>query len=204
MFPLLLAFAPVGAQTFEFATLAGWTRISKAPLGFASKADGFDDDTTFRNGYSYGGRITINTPGYWGHELTYLRTEAKLRTVFQETATAPRQTRIGKVTNQQLSYNFLAYWMPKNERFRPFLTVGLEARRSGKPEIEGWPAGPTNNYGANYGWGMKVRLFSHALVRVDIRDTFTGKPYHLRFGDVRNSRGQVREQQASLGLAITF
>ena len=201
---LVLALAPLGAQTFEFAPLAQWTRISKTPLGYASAVEGFDDDTTFRNGYSYGARITLNTPGYWGHELTYLRTEAKIRTIIRDTESDPRQTKIGKVRNQQLSYNFLAYWMPKGERIRPFLTVGLEARRSGRPQIEGWPTGPTNNYGFNYGWGMKVRLFSHALVRVDLRDTFTGKPYGLRWVDIRNSSGTVREQQASVGLAITF
>jgi len=200
----LLALAPVGAQTFEFAPLAGWARISKAQLGYASEVEGRDDDTTFRNGYSYGARITINTPGYFGHELTYVRTDANVRTVLQDTEADPRETKVGRVLNQELSYNFLAYWMPKNERFRPFFTAGLEGRRYGKPDIDGWPTAPTYNYGVNYGWGMKVRLFSHALVRLDLRDTFTGKPYGLRFADILNSHGFVRQQQASLGVAITF
>jgi hypothetical protein len=94
--------------------------------------------------------------------------------------------------------------MPKNERFRPFMTVGLEARRSGKPHIDGWPTRPTLNYGVNYGGGIKIRLFSHALLRLDLRDTFTGKPYRLQFVDIRTAGGTVREQQASLGIAVTF
>jgi hypothetical protein len=79
---LLLSFCaltPVGGQTFEVSPVAGWTRISKAPLGYASAVEGYDGDTTFRNGYSYGVRITVNTPRYYGHELTYLQTDAKVR-----------------------------------------------------------------------------------------------------------------------------
>lgn len=200
----LSALLPAVGQTFEVAPVAGWTRISKAPLGYASAVEGRDDDTTFRNGYSYGARITVNTPGYWGHELTYLRTEAKLRTVRQDTASDPRETKIGKVRNHQLSYNFLAYWMPKNERFRPFLTVGLEARRSGRPDIEGFPAQSTLNYGVNYGWGIKIRLFSHSLLRFDLRENRTGKPYRLQFVDIKTAGGTVRQQQASVGIALTF
>ena len=196
--------APAGGQTLEISPVAGWTRISKTPLGYASTAEGYDDDTTFRNGYSYGLRITLNTPGYYGHELTYLQTDAKVRTVLQETEDDPRETKIGRVLNHQLSYNFLAYMMPKNERFRPFLTAGLEGRRSGNPHIDGWPSRPTYNYGFNYGGGIKIRLFSHALVRLDLRDNFSGKPYRLQFVDVLSSGGLVRQQQASVGIGITF
>jgi len=198
------ALAPAGGQTLEISPVAGWTRISKAPLGYASAVEGFDDDTTFRNGYSYGVRITLNTPRYYGHELTYLQTDAKVRTVLQETEDDPRETKVGRVLNHQLSYNFLVYWMPKNERFRPFMTVGLEGRRSGDPHIDGWPSRPTYNYGFNYGGGIKIRLFSHALVRLDLRDNFTGKPYGLQFVDIRAAGGLVRQQQASVGIGITF
>ncbi|MCC7173708.1 MAG: outer membrane beta-barrel protein [Bryobacterales bacterium] len=200
----LLAVASAGAQTLEVAPIAGWTRVSRAPLGYASAVQGKDSDTTFRNGYTYGLRITLNTPGYYGHELTALQTEARLATVFQDTETAPRVPKTGRVLLHQLSYNFLAYWMPKNERFRPFLTVGLEARRSGKPHIEGWRKEPTLNYGVNYGGGIKIRLHKRALVRVDLRDTFTGKPYKLQFADLMNSHGYVRQQQATLGIGLTF
>ncbi len=201
---LAAALTAAHAQNVEVTPVAGWARMGKSGLGYTSLVQGKDQDTTFRNGYFYGLRLTFNDRNYFGHEFTLLQTQAQVRTVRQDTDTDPRTTEIGRVRLYQLSYNFLAYWMPKKSRLRPYWTVGLEGRRSGKPRIADWPTGAVKNYGFNYGAGLKLTLFSHAILRLDARDTWTGKPYKLTVVSDVTGGGLLRQMQGSIGIGFAF
>jgi hypothetical protein len=196
-------FGRAWGQTFEVSVLGGLARMGKAALGSVSAEDAKDDDTQFKNGYSYGARLTYNMRGYYGHELGYLYTRAGIQTKIPDAA-GNRTTYEGKVAIQQAFYNFLIYFMPRGERWRPYITGGFQAHKYGNPRIDGWMGLATRNYGANYGAGIKVKLFEHALVRFDVRDYITGKPYDLKFSALSPGGGTVRQQEASFGIGIGF
>ncbi len=202
---LLGVFAPAVAQTLEVSVLRGWARMSKAPLGSSSPESANDSDTTFRNGYTNGLRLTLNPHRYYGYELGYFQTRVTLQTRIQATSDVPKQTYDSKVTLHQAFFDFLVYWMPKNERWRPYFAGGAQAQQSSNPHgIPGWTGVSTRNYGVNYGGGIKIKLFNHALVRADLRQYLTGKPYGLNFPDSTFGGGRVRQEEASFGIAFGF
>jgi len=191
-------------QTYEVSVAGGLTRMSTAPLGSVSAEDPLDDDTSFKkNAYGYGGRLTYNPYDYYGHEVGYRFTRASLRTSIPD-ADGNRTTFEDKVAIHQAFYNFLIYFMPKGERWRPFITGGVQAFNFANPHITGWTGVATRNYGMNYGGGLKLKLFNHALVRFDLRDYYTTKPYILNPQDITNFSGWQRHQEGSVGIAIGF
>ena len=109
-----------------------------------------------------------------------------------------------RVVIRQAYYNFLMYFMPKGERWRPFMTGGIHVTEYGAPGFEDWPTGKSRNWGFNYGGGIKLRLFPHALVRLDVRDYIGGKPYDLESEDMMKFGGRLRMFEASAGIVITF
>ncbi|MFB3776864.1 MAG: outer membrane beta-barrel protein [Bryobacteraceae bacterium] len=199
------ALAPLCGQTVEVSVLRGWARMSKTPLGSSSPVSPKDTDTTFRNGYSNGLRLTWNPHRYYGYELGYLQTRATLRVKTQASKDVPKETLDRTVKLHQAFIDFLVYWMPKNERFRPFFALGAQAQKSISPRnVPSWSGYSTRNYGFHYGLGMKIRLFQHAQVRLDARDCLTGKPYDLDIQEIMSARGNLRHQEASVGIGLTF
>jgi hypothetical protein len=197
--------ASAGGQTVEVSILRAWARMSKTPLGSSSPSSPDDHDTTFRNGYSNGLRLTWNPHRYFGYELGYLQTHVTLRAKIQASKSAPKETYDRKVTLHQAFFDFLVYWMPKNERWRPYVVMGAQAQQSPNPhDIPDWTGTATRNYGFHYGMGLKLKLFSHAELRLDGRDSWTGKPYDLSFVDMTQAGGYVRQQEASVGIGFTF
>jgi hypothetical protein len=200
--PALMACA--WGQTYEVSVVSGLARMSKSPLGSVSADDPIDNDTMFkRTAYSYGVRLTYNPYQYYGHEAGYTYSRAGLRTNIPD-ADGNRTLFEDKVAIHQAFYNFLIYFMPKGERWRPFMTGGLQAYNYGNPKTAGWTGVATHNYGFNYGVGLKLKLFNHALVRFDLRDSRTTKPYKLNPVDYTSFSGWVRQQEASVGIAIGF
>lgn len=200
----LVFFAILGAargQTYEVSTFGGLMRMSKAPLGSLNSNDPVDTDTSFRNGFTYGLRFTYNMRGYYGHEFGYAYARATVRTRVYDSAGAATPAE-GRAVIHQASYNFLIYFMPKDEWWRPYITGGGEAHRYGNPRIAGWTGVPGVNYGANYGGGIKLKLMKHVLVRLDARDQITGKPYKLSFGPQTNPFTVFRQMEASAGVSI--
>jgi len=192
------------AQTYEFSVFGSRIGANGKPLGSLSGNRPRDDDSRLRAGYGYGARVTWNTPGYYGHELTYIHSrptfETKLVSEDGRTVTPAE----AKIQMQQAAYNFMMYMMPLGERFRPFITVGLEAHQYGAPRIEGFPGGNSRHYGGNFGGGLKIKLSRNALIRFDVRDYIAGKPYDLNFVDPGRSEGFIRHLETSFGFAIAF
>ena len=201
----LAALATAHGQKFEVSPYYGWVRMSKDALGSVSPSNPQDKDTTFHNGHSYGARLTLNTKGYYGHELTYSETFTTLSTGTQADSTSPKLTYQDKLKLRQITYNFLIYFMPRGERWRPFITGGVEGVYAPNPNISAWTGSTSRNYGLNYGGGLKIRLFPHALARVDVRDSRNGKPYGLSGAqDAPPPSGFLRQIEASAGFAIGF
>lgn len=194
------------AQTWEVWVSRIYPRIHSTSLGSISEESKKDDDTQLKARDGYGARLSWNTRGYYGHELGFnynrARLTAKTRTtVGRETVTTVLEDRIAV---RQAYYNFLMYMMPKGERWRPYLTGGAHAVEYGAPGFEQWPTSKSRHYGFNYGGGIKLRLFPHALVRLDVRYYFSGKPYDLEGADPMKMGGRLGQIEASAGIGITF
>lgn len=208
----LLLFAPAAcgilrAQTWEISVGPSYTRFGGQLLGSISEQNRQDDDTKLKGKYGYGARITINTPGYYGHEFSYFLNYADLTAKFRPDEKNPSlvEQRQDRVRIQEAAYNFLLYMMPKGERWRPYLTGGLQFHDYGAPKFAEWDRAGSRNYGANYGGGIKIKLFEHALIRADIRHYLGGKPYDLPFKDeTKFSGGLLQQFEGALGLSIGF
>lgn len=200
---LLACLSQALAQRYEISAIRSVARMSRSPLGSNNADEPVDNETTFRNGYGLGLRLTLNTRGYYGHELTGFYNRVGLHTIVYDADGKPT-TVDTKVRIGQAAYNFLSYMMPRGSRIRPFLTVGLHAAQHENPKINGWSGFGTRNYGFNYGGGIKFVLSRNFLLRADVRDYLTGKPYELRFEDITKAGGAIRQQEFSFGLSFGF
>ena len=204
--PLFLAFlGSAWAQTYEVSIFRGFARMGKAPLGSNNSDTPVDNETMFRNGWSTGIRLTLNMRGYYGHEVGFMHTRAGIRTSILQADGTTMTPVESHVNIEQAFYNFLIYMMPKGERWRPYMTGGVQTAKTGNPRIDGWQAAAMRNFGFNYGAGIKFKLSKHFLVRLDARDYLTGKPYaDLSFKDSTRRGSLVRQQEASFGLDFGF
>lgn len=200
--------AAASAQTFEFSVLGGYPRISGRPLGSVSPEDQQDNDTKLKGKYSYGGVFTFNTRGYYGHEIGYLFNRAEMTSIVRSTPEGATEqqvvTRKKQIPVHMGFYNFLIYFMPNGERWRPYITGGLQLYQYGNPHFPDWEEGGSRNYGANWGGGLKLKLASHALMRFDVRDYIGGKPWKLSFVDPADEGGRIHQIEATVGFGITF
>lgn len=201
---VLLSYMGLWAQKWEVNFSRVSSKISDAPLGTLNEKNKKDDDTRLVGQYGYGLRLTYNTRGYYGHEIGYIRTRAIFQTKIRpdaRTFTLAEE----RVWVQAGFYNFLMYCMPRGERWRPYIAVGMQAHQYAAPRsIPQFDTGPTRNYGVNYGLGLKLHLIPHSVIRFDFRDQFGGKPYDLRYEDITKSGGILRSMELSAGIGITF
>ena len=200
----VLACGVARAQKYEIAPTAGYLRIGRAVLGSISPETPQDNDTRLKSNVAYGVRLTWNPWNYYGHELTYLYSRSTLTSAVRTTDDPLGTVQSARVNIQMLSYNFMMYLMPRNEKWRPFFTGGLQTLKFSHPNITDFPAGLERHYGGNYGVGVKMRLIPHLHVRLDFRDYIGGKPYDLPFQDPTKSGGILHELEGSLGLSFAF
>jgi hypothetical protein len=200
-FCCLLAAGSAVAQTVEVSAGGGLVRMGKAPIGSISTKSPMETDSKFKaTAYGYGARVTLNTKGYYGFELGVMEARPTFHTTF--TTDSGSTVEEGKARVRMASLNFISYFMPRGERFRPYVTGGGQVYQYGAPRIADWPGGGSRNYGANYGGGIKVRLFPHALFRVDIRDYIGGKPYKNAVTQAMG--GRIHQIEGSVGIGIAF
>jgi hypothetical protein len=197
------------AQRFEVSAFGGYPRFSHPLLGSLSDTPVDTDTTLQRANYFVGVRATYNTKGYYGHELEYSIQHLLFRTNYTTTDADGNEVSTlyqDKIKLQMLSYNFLAYFMPRGERWRPFVTGGIQRYKYSAPHIPVWPGGGYSNLGFNFGAGIKFKLFPHALARLDIRERIGGRPYirQLQFSGNNLATGFTHMFDASAGLGITF
>jgi hypothetical protein len=198
------------AQKFEVGVFGGLEpHVGNPPLGSLSDTP-YNNDTALGHSRDvYGARLTWNSKGYYGMEASYSIQHMGFLTNYATTlsdGTAFSAVLQDRVKVEQLSYNFLCYFMPRGERWRPFVTAGPEVTRYGAPHFTEWPGGGSRNVGINFGGGLKVKLFKHGLMRLDVRESISGRPYpQLQFSqDTATPGGVMHILQASVGFSVTF
>ena len=207
-FLLLCLFVPafssaVLAQKYEISPVFGWFRPSAGVLGSLDETNPKNDDTRMKPDTGYGVRLTLNTPGYYGFELAYLRSRARLQAKVRH-ETGGEILREDRIQNWTGSLNFLAYMMPARERFRPFMTAGFQVLDYGRPDIPEWTRRNARTFGFNYGGGIKIQFAPHLQLRLDARDFIGGKPYDLTFEEFGKLGGRFRHFEGTAGIGITF
>lgn len=200
----LVVYGTALAQPYEVGVFGGYPRLSHSNFGSPSPVAPVDSDTRLHADYTIGAWIGLDTKGYYGHELSYAITPVALKTVVRttdingNTVTANPTDRIAL---HRLGYNFLIYFMPRGEKWRPYATGGAQRYDYQSPNISGWPYGKNLHYGANYGGGIKLSPFAHAIIRFDIRDYIGGKPYDLNFA---GSKGKLHQLEGTVGFGVAF
>ena len=187
------------AQRYEFSILGGAVRTQTDRLGSLDEVRPAEDDSSLKGqGTGAGIRATWNTRGYYGHEFTLIRSRGTLESKIDE------ERRSGRTNITMGAYNFLLYMMPAGERWRPYITGGAQMNAFTNPKFVGWPTRDGRRYGFNYGAGIKFFPAKNLFVRLDVRDSFTGKPFDLRFFEPLDKGGRLRAFEGSLGLGIAF
>ena len=205
---VLLCAATASAQTFEISASGGYNYIWRNTLGSLNAEDPKKEDSRLKPGAAFGARLTYNTKGYYGHEITILQTNAKFRSNVEQ-ASGEIVEETGKARVTLASYNFLIYMMPNREKWRPYITGGIHGVQFGAPRIPSWPGGGARSYGGNFGGGIKLFPHKNFFFRVDIRDYITGKPYDLTYpdplpGEGIQSGGIMHMIEGTVGVGITF
>ena len=199
-------------QKWEVSPFAGYWRLKNSSMGSLNQDQSVALDSDVRvkgDGYSYGVRLTWNTRGYYGQEIAYMRYRMNVRAdripvLSSDGTSVVYISQEGQANVDTIFYDFLAYFMPAGERWRPYFAGGAQVSRYGIPKIPYWTGGSSRNLGFNYGIGLKLRIAPHTLVRFDLRDYIGGRPYTLTISDPANVSGHLRSLEGSLGLGIAW
>jgi len=158
-------------------------------LGIAADLSG--TQYTINNGFNLAARMTLNTRRYMGHEFGYAYSRTKLAAA-------------GFSGDQELSthqgfYDFLLYATPEGSRIRPFAARGAQFTTFVPPGASAAYGQGTTKYGGNFGGGVKLKISSLFLLRLDARDYVTGKPFNLI-----NQSGALHQIEVTAGLGLMF
>jgi len=167
----------LAGQAFEAGVHGGVSRIGQ-PIG-----SGY----SLGNGFRIGTRMTTNTEGYFGHEFGYAYNRTQLEQGGLQT---------GMAVHQGL-YHFLVYPNKQGSRVRPFAAGGGHFSNFTPPGASALRGGGEAKVGFNYGGGLKVRVASDWLMRMDVKQYMTGKPFGL-------GTGLLRQWEISLGFSLTM
>jgi hypothetical protein len=181
-------FAAYG-QLGEISLSFGNSRMRNNDLGSIPDAEGYLAETNFR----FALRFTVNNYTFFGHEFGYAYNRGKL--------ILPGQGEIGMPIHQGM-YNFLVYATPEGSRIRPFAAGGGHFSTFYPPGSGVFQGNGFTKFGFNYGGGVKARVSDMFLIRLDVRDYWTGKP---DFGiGINEPEGLLKQLEVSAGLAFVF
>jgi hypothetical protein len=187
---LLCASASVGlAQVGEAALSFGESIMKDNVLGIAPDLSG--TQYTVGNGFRVTARFTLNTKRYIGHEFGY----GYSRTTLGAVGISGSES----LPTHQGFYDFLVYATPEGSKIRPFAAGGAQFTTFVPPGASAVYGGGTTKYGGNFGGGVKMIVSSMFIIRLDVRDYVTGKPFNLI-----NQSGALHEIEVSAGFGIHF
>ena len=89
--------------------------------------------------------------------------------------------------------------LPEGSPVRPFIAGGGQFSTFVPPGASVTYGTGTTKYGGNFGAGVKVKLTSMFLLRIDLRDYVTTKPF-----DLIGKSGALHQIEASAGLGLFF
>ena len=176
---LVCASSVAFGQAAEFTVHGGVSRIGSRDIGSRYSLD---------DGWRAGGRVTLNSGRFTGHEFGYAYNRTTLLLDNQEQ---------GGMAIHQGFYNFLLYPVPEGAPVRPFVTGGGHFSNFVPPGASATQGSGDNKFGFNYGGGVKVRLGPKYLMRVDFRQYNTGKPF-----DLPGASGRLKQNEISVGFGI--
>ena len=190
----LLVLASAGglaAQNFEVSFSAGPSLLQNANLGSAS-VGGPANDYKLADGFRFGFRMTVNSLKRSGHEFGY----SYVRTQLQSGGSSAGQQ--GMAIHNGF-YDFLLYGTKEGARVRPFAAGGGQFSNFVPPGASATQGGGSTKVGLNYGGGVKFKLASSWLLRFDLRQYISGKPFGLY-----NASGMIRQTEISAGIGFTL
>lgn len=189
VFLLCVCAAVSSAQVGEAALSFGESVMKDNVLGIAPDLSG--TQYTTGNGFRVTGRFTLNTKRFIGHEFGYGYSRTTLGAVgVSGTESMP---------THQGFYDFLVYATPEGTKIRPFVAGGAQFTTFVPPGASATYGTGTTKYGGNFGGGVKMKISSMFLIRFDVRDYVTGKPFTLI-----NQSGALHEIEISAGFGIHF
>ena len=101
----------MSAQTWEVGPIGGYLKLSSKFIGSANTNDPKTDDTKLHSLQpAYGAFITRNTKGYYGFELDFLRSKARMDSKLIPSSSTDRVSESGTVYLNQLSVNETVAW----------------------------------------------------------------------------------------------
>ena len=186
MASLLMTAASVGcnAQVAEFGVRGGVSKIQGSNLG-----SGYSLDDGWRLGFS----MTLNSWNHFGHEFGYGYNRTRLFQSGQD---------LGGMAIHQGFYDFIVYPTPEGSKIRPFVAGGGQFSNFVPPGASATQGQGSNKFGVNYGAGIKARVSERWLVRFDVRQYLSGKPFQ---GDLTSpAGGSLRQNEISVGFSWTL
>ena len=180
--------AAIFAQSFEISVSGGQGLLQNAGLGkIASTSIG--DDFKLGDGFRFGFRTTLNSGKFTGHEFGYIYQ----RTSLKSAADASAQ---GMAIHNGF-YDFLLYATPEGSKIRPFAAGGGQFSNFVPPGSSASQGGGSTKFGLNYGGGIKFKITSMFLIRADLRQYISPKPF-----DLIGKTGALRQTEISVGFGF--
>jgi len=187
---LFLSFSALSsAQSGELSVTLGESLFKDNKLGSISATDS-SAQYKVGDGFRIGARFTFNTRKLLGYEFGYAYSLSKLGLTGSPDVSMP---------THQGFLNALFYFTPEGMRIRPFVAGGVHFTTFVPPGASATYGTGTTKFGVNYGAGIKARVSSKYMVRVDLRDYITKKPF-----DLIGASGPLHQVEASVGFGIFF
>ena len=180
-------------QVAEFSFSGGQSLLRNNVLT-SIEGEGGSTEIGLKDGFRFGFRITLNNFRFAGNEFGYAYNRTKL-----DIRTQPAQE-LGMAIHQGF-YNFLVYAVPEGGKVRPFFTGGAHFSNFVPHGTSVTSGGGSTKFGLNYGGGLKVRVASMFLIRMDVRQYHTPKP---DFFVGPAPQGWLRQIDASAGFALAL
>ena len=193
--PLLLCSTPaVWAQTAEVGLTVGMTDLRNSQLGSLPLFGEDPQRFTLDDGIRIGARISLNS-WFLGNELSYAWQRSSL-----DGSNATTGSTFGNISIQNVYYNLLVHATPSGTRVRPFVTGGVGVSVFNPPGVSSLSGAGANEFGYNYGGGLKFKLSDKFGFRIDVRDYNVGKPFQSSF----DGSGRLKMTEYSGTFSLLF
>jgi hypothetical protein len=179
------------AQVAEIGMHGGYSLLNHAGIGSFAVVNPQPNDVQLGDGFRIGFRFTFNTQKYFGHEVGY----AYNRTNWLDTTTMTEQ---GSAIHQGF-YDFLVYTSAEGKKVRPFAAGGVQFNNYVWPGYSVSSGGGSTKFGFNFGGGVKVKLNPYLLMRFDVRNYTSPKPF-----DLPAQSGWLNQLETSVGISLTL
>jgi opacity protein-like surface antigen len=192
--PLLLCGGSAFAQGFEVGVFGGASLAGKGDIGADTITPTASSSARVKltDGFRFGFRAGVNPYRFVGFEFGYAYNRTQLH------LDGPPVSEQGMAIHQGFG-DVLFHFTSEGRRVRPFVAGGIHFSNFVPPGASVSTGGGDTKFGANYGFGVKVKITDNWQVRADFREYETGKPFKLT-----NQAGRFFQNEISAGVAFTL